>query len=53
MCKVSWQFNPPQDIAAAIEQHSDQLPDACVRLAGVLRNHLPMMCLVEAQRLLW
>ncbi len=43
----------PHDVAAAIEQQSEQLPDACVRLAGVLRNHLPMMCLVEAHRLLW
>lgn len=43
----------PQDVATAIEQQLEELPDHFAKLADSLRYHLPLICLVEAQRALW
>lgn len=42
----------PYDVATAIEK-LDDLTDDLSQLAESLRNHLPLICLVEAQSVLW
>ncbi len=43
----------PDDVATALEECHDQLPDNCLEIAALIRNHLPLNCIVEAQRLVW
>ncbi len=43
----------PQDVATAIEQQLEGVPNDFAQLAESLRHHLPLSCLVEAQRILW
>ncbi len=43
----------PQDVATAVEKCHDQLPGNCLEIAALIRNHLPLNCIVAAQRLVW
>lgn len=42
----------PYDVATAIEKLDDP-PHHLIQLAETLRSHLPLLCLVEAQSVLW
>ena len=43
----------PNEIAATMEEFADQLPDCVAELIGSIRSHLPLQCLVLAQRVVW
>ena len=42
----------PHEIADAIEESHEALPECSLSLAASIRNHLPLICLIEGERLL-
>ena len=43
----------PNEVATTLEEFADQLPDNVHELGQTIRNHLPLQCLVLAQRVVW
>lgn len=42
----------PHEIAEAIEEIHEQLPECSLSLAASIRNHLPLNCLIQGERLI-